>query len=249
MTLPPSQSSEAYSRLKRVWFDHTWTNHPFLDYSHENHLTATLFENFSLFEANLWLRDVIEATGTTFPLQSVDECRWAYEVLDRRTSKLADVAIHARSGTDEFVVVVESKRRKGSLKKDDVDPSSYLDLDEFSWCERRMLIYLVDEHDMAKVKGQINDPKNRTAVLSWQALGGIQIKLAHSLDCSAQLRSFVAGAIQYQYCQHGIDPAIFAHAYLADEPHKESITKDNPDKMRDYYTPWRLPTRLVSPIL
>ncbi|MBN8459414.1 MAG: hypothetical protein J0M04_16420 [Verrucomicrobia bacterium] len=200
-----------------------------------------------MFDPNLWLRDVIEAANIAFPLQSVDECRWAYEVLDRKTSKLADVAIHARSGINEFVVVVESKRKNGSLKKDDVDPGSYLDLDEFSWCKRRMLIYLVDEQDIAKVKSQICDPWNRAAVLSWQALGGIQIKLANSLDCSAQIRSFVAGAIQYQYCQHGIDPAILAYDYLADEPHKESITKDNPDKMRDYYTPWRLPSRQMGP--
>lgn len=241
MAIPSDSSSEAYNRLKRVWFDHTWSNHPFLNNSHEMHLTATLFENFTLFSPNLWLRKLIDCAGLQLPLESVEECRWAYEVLDPKSAKLADVAIHARTGTDEFVVIVEAKRKGGTLKKDDVNPGSYLDLEEFRWCERRFLIYLVDEVDKPQVVAQINDFESRSAVLTWQELGGIQIKLAQTLDCAMQFRSFVAGAIQFQFIQHGITPTFLTHAYLADEPMKDSITKDNPNKMRDYYTPWRLP--------
>jgi len=241
MAIPSDRSSEAYERLKRVWFDHTWSNHPFLNYSHEIHLTATLFENFTIFSSDLWLRTLMETTGLPFPLESVEDCRWAYEVLDQKTSKLADVAIHARKGNDEFIVIVEAKRKGGPLKKDDIDPGSYLDLEEFRWCERRYLIYLVDEVDQPKVVSQINDHENRSAVLTWQELGGIQIKLAQTLDCPIPVRSFIAGAIQFQYLQHGITPTVLAQAYLLDELAKDSITKDNPDKMRDYYIKWRLP--------
>ena len=212
-------------------------------------MTATLFENFTLFPPAVWLRELIEAAGATFPLRTVDECRWSYEVLDRKTSKLADVAIHARCGYEDFVVLVEAKRKNGPLKKTDVNPNSYLELDEFSWCKNRILIYLVDQDDLPRVSGNINDPENRSAVLSWQKLGGVQIMLAQTLDCPVQLRSFVAGSIQFQFCQHGITPSSLAHAYLADEPAKEYITKDNPGKMSNYYTPWRLAPSQGDPLL
>lgn len=246
MAIPSEQSSDAYIRLKRVWFDHTWSNHPFLNFSLEMHLTATLFENFTIFSPDLWLKTLIEATGHAFPLQSVDACRWAYEVLDPKTAKLADMAIHARSGNDEFVVIIEAKRKGGSLKKSDTDPGSYLDLDEFRWCAKRVLIYLVDEADKPQVASQISDSEGRSTVLTWQELGGIQIKLAQSLNCSSQLRAFVAGAIQFQFLQHGITPTVLAQAYLGDEPGKNSITKDNPGRMRDYYTQWKLPDDMGS---
>jgi hypothetical protein len=247
MAIPSDRSSEAYERLKRVWFDHTWNNHPFLNFSHEIHLTATLFENFALFSPDLWVGTLMETAGLPTPLESVEECRWAYEVLDTKTAKLADVAIHARTGNDEFVVILEAKRKGGALKKEDVDPGSYLDLEEFRWCKNRVLIYLVDEVDKAKVLTQIKDFENRSAVLTWQELGGIQIKMAQTLDYPIQIRSFVAGAIQFQYLQHRITPTVLAHAYLRDELGCDFITKDNPDKMRDYYTQWKLHTKTEPP--
>ena len=241
--IPESRNSAAYARLRRVWFDHTWTNHPFLNPIHENHLTATLFENFVVLPQAAWLPCMLDVAGilpTDLPTKDVS---WAYEVLDQKSGKLADVAIHARGPEGEAVIVIEAKIKGGALKSTDADPSSYLGLEEFAWCSRRRLLYLVDESDTESVRELVQDPDDRSRIISWQQLGGIQVDAASHLDCSRPIRQFVAGAIQYQFLQHGITPTALCADYLQGEPTPEEIHSDNPNKMSDFSTPWRLPSQ------
>ena len=241
MAIPSSRESLAYERLKRVWFDHTWTGHPFMDFKHENHLTATLFENFSIFSPTLWLPQLLAAAGLPHPQLAPNECCWGYEVLDPSSNKLADAALHARFGEEDMVIVIESKRKGGRLKPSDGSPSSYLDLEEFKWCPNRKLIYMVDESDLPSVLKLVDETDGRSGITTWQELGALQIRLTESLPISETLRSFVAGAIQFQFLQHGINPSTVSRPYLTTEPSKDIITKDNPDKMKSYATAWRLP--------
>jgi hypothetical protein len=238
--IPPDRSSAAYDRLRRVWFDHTWKDHPFLNEAHENHLTATLFENFVLFEPKLWVPQLLEAAQIDLSLGTVLKCTWGYEVLADGQGKLADVAIHARDAAGDVVVVIESKAKGGTLKPTDADPGSYLDLDEFSWCERRSLIYLVDEADEVRTRDLIKDQSARSGLLTWQSLGSLQIRLAGELEVEPTMASFVAGAIQYQYLRHRITPTTLSVPYLSKEPRAEEIHADAPDKMRSWETRWRL---------
>jgi hypothetical protein len=210
---------------------------------HENHLTATLFENFVLFPDARWLARLAVAAGIPPPPNSPLQCNWGYEVVDLPTSKAADVAIHARAGGVDYVILIEAKRKGGALKETDSDPRSYLELNEFSWAGRRYLIYLVDETDLAKTRALVVDPSQRSGFLTWQALGGMQIDLALRLACKPHIRAFIAGAIQFQYLAHRITPTIMAAEYLRDERPASEITKTNPDRMKVWTADWRLDTK------
>jgi hypothetical protein len=239
--IPREKDSHEYRRLQRVWFDHTWDNHPFLPPQHENHLTATLFENFTALGSLPWPAALLCAAG--FDCQdNFTTWSWGYEVLAQPRGKLADVAIHAKSVDGDYVIVIEAKAKGGTLKKTDGDPASYLDLDEFSWAPKRSLIYLVDKSDAHQARNQIKDSLERSGLLTWQALGGLQIELALSLDCAPSIRDFVAGAIQYQFLNHGLTPDKLVANYLAAEPSRANINPANPEKMRLWTTQWRLKT-------
>ena len=244
--VPSSPDSLAYKRLKRVWFDHTWPGHPFADWTHENHSTATLWENFAIFPPTVWVPVVLEAAGLCAAASDVQECAWSYEFeTTGGGKKIADVAHHVRDRDGDLVIVVEAKTYGGKLKtKDtdlpDTDPGSYLDRDAFrSFSDRRFMIYLIDERDKASVQdqiidtsvqGQIIDDHKRHGIITWQELGGIQIGLTTKLDADPNIQAFVAGAIQFQFLLHGIKPNQLAASYLQGELPFEQINKDNPQK-------------------
>lgn len=236
--IPRLQNSHAYRRLRRSWFDHTWKNHPIFSPRHENHLTATPFENFILFDPEIWVGGLLSAAGIELSVK-ISACNWGYEILAEK-NKLADIAIHTRGANGDHVIIVEAKIKGGALKKTDADPASYLDLAEFSWAPKRSLIYLIDEADVNKTRGLIADPLQRSGILTWQALGGLQVELALQLDCSASIRDFVAGAIQFQYLNHGVKPTKLVADYLAGEPSRADINKENPERMRNWSTDWRI---------
>jgi hypothetical protein len=239
--VPRSRDSQAYRRLRRCWFDHTVTNHPFLSVHCEDHLTPTLFENFVLFEPQDWLEPLLCAAGITPPMDRLSNCNWAYQAQDRKTNKMADVGIHARGPAGDCAILVEAKVKGGPLKKADVNPDSYLQLAEFADFAHRYLIYLVDEQDVEKTRRVVIDENGRSGTLTWQRLGGLQIELALQLTCEGRFRDFIAGAIQYQYLNHGIRPTKLVADYLAAEPSRADINKTNPDKMTSWRTTWKIP--------
>ena len=137
---------------------------------------------------------------------------------------------------------MEAKKKGGFLKATDGDPSSYLELSIFAWAPRRQLVYLVDESDREAVSSAISDPLRRSGILTWQALGGLQVSLALKLSCDDHLRAFVAGAIQHQFLSLDILPTTLCADYLLDEPAREVINAQHPDTMRDWTSSeWRLP--------
>jgi len=238
--VPCDKESHAYRRLRRVWFDHTAANHPFLTPHCEDHLSATLFENFILFKPAKWLPRLLAMAGFDPPVERLAECEWGYQAQDVKSTKMADVGIHARGPAGDYVILVEAKAKRGPLKKMDTNPDSYLELGEFADIADKCLIYLVDELDLQKTQNAIIDPKKRSGVITWQQLGGLQIDLALQLNCEAILRDFIAGAIQYQYLVHGIRPSTLVAEYLTSEPTLSEINKLNPEKMRSWRTDWRI---------
>src|SRR5437868_5698534 len=127
--VPSSREAFAYTRLKRVWFDHTWPcsfNKP----DHENHLTATLFENFTLFDYGEWLPDLLRAAALP-PCKGLSACRWSYEfACDKKrdgSDKMPDVVIHARDSGGDLLVIIEAKTLGGKLKADEDKPATVLD--------------------------------------------------------------------------------------------------------------------------
>lgn len=219
-------SLEGWRRLRRVWFDHTGLHKWFVNPTCESHLTATLFENFSIFAADQWVKGLVAASNLQMKIGTVSAARWAYEVSGKDLSgkeRYADVAIHFHDEDGDGVILIEAKSPGGVPTPKDLDPHSYLDLDSFAFTPRRRLIYLVDSADLVDVQGEIVDPENLSSMLSWQQLGGLQIRLAHQLSCEQPLRDFIAGSIQYQFAQHCIRPTQLSAAYLATEPSLEQI--------------------------
>ena len=162
--VPHHKESPSYRRLRRVWFDHT-TNHPFLTPHCEDHLSATLFENFILFEPAQWLSGLLTRAGFDPPGDPLTECEWGYQAQDERTTKMADVGIHARGPAGDYIILVEAKAKRGRLKKTDNDPDSYLELGEFADIADKRLIYVVDEVDLQKTRNAIVDPKKRSGIV------------------------------------------------------------------------------------
>jgi hypothetical protein len=186
-----------------------------------------LWENFVLFEPSGWVPALLELAGLQDLVEAVVDVNWGYEIHGISQKKYADVAVHVRDAEGDAVVLVEAKRRGGKLKRDDRHPGSYLDLEAFSWTDRRALIYLVDKRDRAGVVKQVVDPGGRSGIVTWQALGGLQVRLTRSLRADSQIQDFIAGAIQYQYLQHEIVPDSLAFDYLAEELTREEIRADS----------------------
>jgi hypothetical protein len=199
-----------------------------------------LFENFTLFQPGDWLPALLAAAGISAPADRFSECNWGYEVLDAKTNKMADVAVHARGHVGDYAILVEAKIKGGALKKTDANPDSYLELEGFRQFENRYLIYLVDEQDAAKTRALVTDSKARSGLLTWQGLGGLQIELALKLKCDDRIRDFVAGAIQYQFLNHHIRPTRLVAEYLTGEPCRADINKINPEKMTSWLTKWKI---------
>jgi hypothetical protein len=70
------------------------------------------------------------------------------------------------------------------------------------------MLYLIDESDQQTTRPPVaHDPAHR-GVLTWQQLAGLQISLTQQLELPSIYRQFIAGAIQYQFCQHRIRPSV-----------------------------------------
>jgi len=229
--VPAGRDSASYVRLRRVWFDHTWRNHPFLNSKSEMHATVTIFENFSIFRPQDWVPALLSSASIALRVQDIEAVSWGYEVHGTSANKNADIAVHIRDKAGDAVLLIEAKRRGGHLKPGDTNPGSYLDLAAFSWADRRALIYLVDETDYEAVSRAIRDPEERSGVLSWQELGGLQIQLAETLGCSNSLRNFIAGAIQYHLVSIDILPSRLSSDYLSSEPSRDEINSRNEAKL------------------
>lgn len=226
--VPPAPRGLAYERLKRVWFDQTGFRSWFRNAATESHLVCTLFENMTLFDAKDWVPELFEQAGMHAPTQ-VSSCRWSYEFEDelnlkRGKATIADVVGCATDPGGEFVFVIEAKRGRGGLKAGDNDPDYYLASPTLRRYARRYMLYLLDEADLAVTRPPAGNAPDCWGILTWQKLGGLQINLARRLEGAPQrVRDFVAGAIQYQFCQHGIRPHPLAFPYLKSEPEYDAM--------------------------
>jgi hypothetical protein len=253
--IPSSKESSAYRRLRTIWGDQTRFRgtgsarfSEFVAGHVETNLMVTLWENFALFPEGLWLTEVARACGLSEAIQEVTACRWSYGWRHNKSARIVDILTHFQTKSDETgLLVVEAKRRAGKLDTKDLDPRTYLDLPELAEvAKKRWLLYLVDEKDAPKVRRKMEGATdNRWRLMTWQQLGGLQIALVDKLPLEAQFRSFISGAIQFQYCQHDIRPSTLAASYLESEPSVWDTDADNGGRGSFDFPPgaalWRLP--------
>lgn len=245
--IPASSDGDAYRRLRTIWGDQTRfrgsnesRSGEFVADHLETHLMVTLWENFALFKPNLWVPELARLCSLEAEVKSISDCRWSYGWCSESPRAIIDILVHFQTADGEKgLFVIEAKRPKGQLKPKDLDPRNYLDLPGLSNAapeNRRWLIYCVDSADKAKVEEALRGRDSRARVISWQELGGLQVSLADRLLLEPSLKSFVAGAIQYQYARHDLRPSRLSAAYLEDEPTMEQMdarnggrgTRDNP---------------------
>ena len=159
-------------------------------------------------------------------------CRWSYEWHKifppghEPPKASCDVVIHVQDAEEQTAVLVVEAKNLGvkKLGDKDRDPAYYLDIDDFiSVSSRRHLIYCVDAACKDELKAQVTADQKLWGMVTWQWLAALQIKLAWQLDVPETVRRLVAGAIQYQYCQHGVVPEKLAMPWLATEPTQHDI--------------------------
>lgn len=230
MALPRTPDGDAYHRLHKIWADKTRfrdrdasRRHEFVSKGLETHLTATLWENFALFSPHSWLTALSGTAGTHVDHAKTEHCNWCYGLRDKPTGRIADVVIGfdgVEVGTGCYVI--EAKRPGEPLTSKDLDPDYYLGLQAIArHASELRLIYLVGGREKQRVTKLLSsEPEkySRCSVISWEDLATLQIRLAQQLDASPAVRSFVAGAIQYQFCEHGIVPTSPSEDYLVGEP-------------------------------
>lgn len=233
MALPaiPSQIEDrSYRRLRKIWADKTRfrgreknRKHEFVTSSYETHLMTTLWENFSLFEPRSWLQRLANASGIIVDHSATRNCDWSYGFRDDSTRRIADIVIGFDGiGTGKGCYVIEAKRPRERLGPKDLNPDYYLTIDKIkSETDFRKLIYCVDEREKKRTLALLaSSPEmsDRCGVITWEEVGGIQVALARQLPLPQKIRTFIAGAIQYQYCQHNLLPTQLAADYLETEP-------------------------------
>lgn len=268
--VPPRRDSLAYQRLRRVWLDRSRLcgtrledrkaevgfkyqnrHHEFVKPTHETNLTATLWENFTLFPCQTWLPRLYAAAGLAEPAKRVNRCAWSYEWIGKvpgsNRSPMCDIVVEHEGGDGERgMLVVEAKALGKCLGEKDTNPAYYLEIAEVAAVgEKAAFLYLVDEACRERVLAQVETLPSGTGLLTWQQLGGLQIGLAAEMAADEPVRAFIAGAIQCQFVQHNIIPTRLAAEYLAAEPSMEQVDLGTALERlpgEDHCRPfWRLP--------
>lgn len=258
--VPSARDTLAYRRLARVWRDRTRFHgkrdpensrryQEFVKPTHETHLTATLWENFVLFEPGVWLPRLLDHIGTGWHFGEIKEMQWSYEwEFKAPQTRIADVVIHCKvaDGRD-VIVVVESKNLSKRLSNKDENLSTYLDAPLLvSTTENRILLYLVDEGVKSTITTEIREDGCLSGIITWQQLGGLQIQLTRELDLPPAISAFIAGSIQQQFCAHDILPDQLAFEYLNSEPSMQEIDDDAENKQTQAEREealWRISTK------
>lgn len=252
--IPSARNSPAYRRLRTIWGDQTRFRGAdearyaeFVNPAVETNLMVTLWENFALFPASIWMAALAEVCDLSRAIGTVVECEWSYGWSSERASRIIDIVVQYRTDRNESgVLIVEAKRPGGRMTPKDCAPSTYLDVPELKEISsRRWLLFCVDDAQASKVRNSVDKADDRWRVITWQKLGALQIALAGRLGLPEPVRSFVAGAMQYQYCQHGIRPGTLAAPYLDAEPAMETMdARVGGNGLKDFPPTaalWRLP--------
>lgn len=245
LAIPPHKDTMGFKRIERLIKDKTRGSskekgriHEFYRPRHETHLTASLWENFAIFDHFHWVNALIETTGV--PLnEKVSRCNWSYE-WEKQTKqngkRLCDIVIEFETESEtKGVIVVEAKNLNTKISEKDTDIHYYLDLEDFADYDKTYLIYCVDETVAVEVDSMIQAEAGDYGLLTWQALGAIQLAAADKLEVHAaapdklevhaSLKTFIKASIYHQFTAKGILPQAPIAPYLLDEPSMEEYVE------------------------
>ena len=212
--LPNSKEDYAYTRLMRLFADHTLNSTVGTSkrsvYKHggEDHLVMSFFENFSVDAHYRWV-DFI-ARRLEMKSGPIVAARWSYafeeRVFGEARPRIADLILHWRDSAGDAVVVIEAKRKgglpKGLGSKDDPDSKYYMHYSAVRDISRKQQMLLVDQSDVKLLPSHlVSDPR----LITWQEFSQLQrdifVYLAGSTNADAVDAKLVA-----QYREIGLAP-------------------------------------------
>jgi len=97
LAIPKEKESKEYIRLKRIWKDRTRFHgkkesaaryHEICNPNHETNLTVSLWENFTLFDGNDWINQLLIKSGLEINKLEIIDCNWSYEWEKREGGKI-----------------------------------------------------------------------------------------------------------------------------------------------------------------
>jgi hypothetical protein len=220
LALPGSKNTTAYMRLSRLFQDPTWLtgtkgtegrSHALGREGTEWVLTYTLWENFAVYDPNLWVPELIRQAGLVDPEFSHLTATWSYEFeseyayAGKTVRPIADIVLFFKSGGNKKVVVIEAKRPNNRIEPDkkDADPLYYLSNPEIRKVDPFPAItYCVDNRDLEHTKGILSghDLKERIGFITWQGIHALQLQCAAKLETSEEIREAVTMALEQQAC-------------------------------------------------
>lgn len=187
--LPLSRDDKWYRVLETTFADHTtnWCKdgrwNGFYTEGGENHQTVSVFHTFTVLPTLRWLEQLLAMCGMPFsaPLLSA---RWQYELQSKYIGSNkqghADIALRitdSRRAADEFVLVLEAKRKGGGLKKKDLlDPNHYTRLNVFSDFKAVSSVLLLDEADALPLRANPS-----LSIVTWQQIAHLQLSAFRQL--------------------------------------------------------------------
>jgi len=216
--LPAGPSDPRYGVLRRLWADHTmnavkpvaggWrigNRGGFYVQGREDQLTPALFEIWSGIDGCGWTTDLLRTWG--IPHGSIRRCNWSYGWEQRADlGSRPDITDIVLCWEDEFgqgVVVVEAKRRDGSLSdKDRAGGRKYLEMPSIRPFDRKSIVFLVAERDMARVRNKL--PQG-AALASWEEVGRLQVRHLLDLKLPGSYEMEMAALVRSVYAANGME--------------------------------------------
>ncbi|MFM2224615.1 MAG: hypothetical protein RJA07_817 [Bacteroidota bacterium] len=254
IAIPATTNSAAYKRLKRIWNDRTRFHgaktdenryHELFSTKHETNLTVALWENFALFEPEIWIKELYKFAEIDLPITNIVSCNWSYE-WEKKLEKgirLCDVVIKFIDSNDvEYLLVVESKNLNKPISDKDTNPEYYLGVEDFErFNENKFLIYCIDETVKEKVAAQILPSKYKTGIITWQELAVVQFNAVAKQNFNDAVKGFICGSILNQFLSKSITPKLLPFAYLQNEPSQKQVdiatddVQTSADRERKYW--------------
>lgn len=215
--LPPSNLTQSYRALRRLWHDHTmntfrqrsdglWlvNGRGYYTEGTEDNLTPALFETFSMLPVAEWVPQLIERAGARVA-GSVTRARWSYAFEEPdadRSFRIADIVLTWEDAEGAAVLVIEAKR-PGTMpgEKDLPEAAPYLRMPALRHFHRRFYCLLVGSRQRAAVQ---NLTAQTGSILTWDDLLDIQLTASRGIENSSELSKLVGDAIAWNYSRYGI---------------------------------------------
>lgn len=173
--VPMDRHDSAYRPLMRIFADPTASKSwGVYNPGSEGHQVANFFENFRLDKRHAWIGWLVNRLGlANGPVRAAS---WSYELEDRSTSLLCDVAIGFRDDKGSGVVVIEAKRTseklsKGISPKDDPIEAHYTKLKQFEEIGRKSQVLLVSKDALEQIPSRVRASRN---LITWEEIAAVQ---------------------------------------------------------------------------